>query len=454
MTNLIDVLINAKWLGGGATSEAGDDLRDLGDDAAKTAVEMAALKQRSAGLNRVLAHLGEEVSSGSLTLEEATEQYQEFTATLTDMKIAAPKAGAGLGQLIPIAGAVTAALAVSAVAAKKLYAAVEEGANLDLVQRRFERTAASIGLTGETLSSDFRYVTQSMISDSEAMALSTDLMAQGLATTHDEVVRLTGVTTELEINIAQLINALTEKTTTQFDIMGISVDGFEEKVAKLEAAGIDADEAFRWAFIEQAEEQIERIGSRAETAAGQLDILNATWANTKDEVKLAVLEGFRPLIEDISGGILAMAALDKATRDARLAIGDLAGQKAAVNDFAAALEILRGDDDDPKTFRAQSEALRDFAATLIITGQTVEEQQQILRDFGFTFEDTVLGQRVVLEGYETSWDTVTDAVVAFRLEAQASYDTWRRLGDYSIDFDKVRRWKILPRRSRLSILIS
>lgn len=433
MTNLIDILISAAWTGSGSVGAAGRDLRQFGDNAAKSSVEMAVAREKASALKFVLGELGKEVVHGNMSVEEATKVYKEAAESLGLMAEEAPKASVGFGGLALKATAVAATLTAAAIAGKKFYSFIRQGAELELVVARFDRLAISIGTTGDALRRDLSVSVQGLVSDMDAVALATDLMALGLVNSHDEAVRLSSIAVQLDFNLTQLEQTLTQQSTSGFDALGISVDGFEEKVRKLEQAGHDADEAFELAFVRQAEEQIERVGSRAETTAGQLDVLSTAWEDTANEMKLALLVGLIPFIESASEGILAVYALRKGVRDAERAVGDLAAQKAAVKDFSEALATLRGDKDKPFMGPQEHKALADFAARLAATGRTVAEQQEILRSFGFGFEESLFGLQIVLKGYKTDWDSVTESIAQSRLEAQASYGDWRRHRDFVIE---------------------
>ena len=77
----------------------------------------------------------------------------------------------------------------------------------------------------------------------EAMALAADLLALGLAKNSDEAVRLAKVQSGLGMDMNQLV-LLTNQTTMRFDALGVSVDGFDEKVKQLKATGMSTNEAF------------------------------------------------------------------------------------------------------------------------------------------------------------------------------------------------------------------
>jgi hypothetical protein len=146
-----------------------------------------------------------------------------------------------------------------------------------------------------------------MMSDAELVASAGDLMALGLAKSHDEVVRLTSVAGALGMNMNQLVLALTNQTTARFDQLGVSVDGFDAKVKKLKETGLSASDAFKEAFLQQAEEQIEKVGSAADQAIGSFNRLEAAAANFSNSLKsdlspvaAKAADGMAELIENLT----------------------------------------------------------------------------------------------------------------------------------------------------------
>jgi len=216
----------------------------------------------------------------------------------------------------------------AAYAAKKAFDFAKEGAELEFVVGKFDRLAKSIGTTGTALERDLRIATRGTISDMELIAGATDFMALGLAKTHDEAVRLTRISAALGMNMNQLVLTLTNQTTMRFDALGIAVDGFDEKVKKLEASGMRADLAFKFAFMEQAEEQIARLGERADAAAGSFDRLDASWKNFMDTAKQS-LGQLAPLVDYLAANAkiqfaFSIGALDPLTKkflEGQLALG-------------------------------------------------------------------------------------------------------------------------------------
>lgn len=203
---------------------------------------------------------------------------------------------AAMGNIAMVGGVVAGAL----FAAKKVMDFGREGAQLDYAAGKFDRLAASIGTTSEALLRDLKDATRGTISDMELMAGTGDLLGLGLAKSHDEAVRLSKVVGGLGMNMNQLVLTLTNQTTMRFDALGVSVDGFEEKVNQLKAAGMSASDAFKEAFLQQAEGQLAKIGSAADTDAGKFARLDATIKNLGDSFKRKLAPAMAEVAENLT----------------------------------------------------------------------------------------------------------------------------------------------------------
>ena len=177
------------------------------------------------------------------------------------------------------------------------YGVMREGAELEFTQRRFDLLSDSIDTTAILLRGDLRDATRGLYSDAQLMADAGDMMALGLAKTHDEALRLATVAGALNMNMNQLTLTLTNMTTMRFDTLGVSVDGFKERVKELEAAGLSADAAFKEAFLQQAEAQIEKVGAAADTTLGSFMRLEAGVQNLGDSLKAEMAEAFEPFVK-------------------------------------------------------------------------------------------------------------------------------------------------------------
>jgi len=223
-----------------------------------------------------------------------------FDTVARDLSKINETAGKGGTQWTELRSAVD--LAVGGLRQVKQYAgqawdALKDAAELDKTNQRFDRLAASIGTTGDALREDLHNAIGGLMSDAQQVGLASDLMSLGLAKTQEEAVRLSNVAGQLGMNIGQMVLTLTNQTTMRFDSLGLMVDGFDEKLEMLEGQGLSTDEAFKWAFIEQAEDQIERVGSVADTAAGKLLTLENKYNDLVNRVKQDALEAAEPGIE-------------------------------------------------------------------------------------------------------------------------------------------------------------
>jgi hypothetical protein len=192
----------------------------------------------------------------------------------------------GLGNITRTIAGVTGAAAVMGATMQQIFAFGKAGAELEYAQGKFDNLSASIGTTSDALKNDLRSATKGLVADSELVASAGDFMALGLAKTHDEVVRLTRVAGALGMDMNQLVLTLTNQTTMRFDALGVSVDGFDEKVQKLKDSGMDAGAAFKEAFLQQAEEQIGKIGDKADSSVASFARMETAVKNAGDAIKM------------------------------------------------------------------------------------------------------------------------------------------------------------------------
>ncbi len=184
----------------------------------------------------------------------------------------------GLNQAVQLASQAGQAI-------KALYGTIKEGAAMDFAVEKFDRLAESIGTTSNALMGDLRTATRGMSSDMDLVAMSSNIMSLGLMTTHDDVVRLSKVASALGMDMNQLVLTLANKTTMRFDQLGVAVAGFEDKVQALQDAGMSADAAFSKAFLQQAEEQVSKVGEAADSSIGSFQQMETVITNLSNEFK-------------------------------------------------------------------------------------------------------------------------------------------------------------------------
>lgn len=182
-------------------------------------------------------------------------------------------------------------------AGKQVFDFAKEGAQLEYASIKFDRLSTSVGTFSNILLNDLRAATRGLYSDSELLASAGDLASLGLAKSHDEIVRLSTVASGLNMNMNQLVLTLTNQTTMRFDALGVSTDGFKEKMEELEKQGYSTDAAFKEAFLQQAEAQLEKVGHAADSSIGSFMRLEAQWKNISDAFKEDFAKTLLPLVD-------------------------------------------------------------------------------------------------------------------------------------------------------------
>jgi hypothetical protein len=267
----------------------------------------ASIGADTSGLQRGLKDAETQISKTAQGIEKSGESFN-FAAMAT-----------GFNQALEIVNKLGDAIS-------KAYAAAKEGAAMEYAAVKFDNLSRSIGTTSDLLLGDLKSATRGMMSDAQLMGSAGDLMALGLAKSHDEAVRLTNVAGALGMNMNQLVLTLTNQTTMRFDALGVSVDGFKEKVKGLEDAGMSANDAFKEAFLQQAEDQIARVGSIAETSAGKLMMMESAFTNLGDALKLQLattFAEFAPVITELGDSMTENIRVGQDYKDTMNAIQNL-----------------------------------------------------------------------------------------------------------------------------------
>lgn len=182
---------------------------------------------------------------------------------------------------------------------KQAYDFVREGAQIEYNALKFDRLAESIGTTGEALETELFDAMDGLVSRTDAVAAATDFMGLGLAKTQDKAVRMASVSAQLSMDLNELVLTLTNQTTRRFDQLGVSVEGFDERLQALKDSGMDVNDAFTEAFLQQAEAQIERVGSVSDTTLGKMQKLEAGFDNLKTMALEFAVDAAEPMIDSI-----------------------------------------------------------------------------------------------------------------------------------------------------------
>jgi hypothetical protein len=311
--------------------------------------EQLAAGRASDALARRSRELTQAVQRGELTTREAGRAFRTFANEQLVAVKSTQSLGTRLQGLLPKIALLTTGVVGFGIVAKTAFDFAKQGAQLEYAELRFNRLASSIGTTGDALEKDLRKATRGLLSDAQLMASAGDLMALGLVKTHDQAVRLTNVAAQLGMNMNQLVLTLTNQTTMRFDALGVSVDGFKERLEALEAQGLSTNEAFTEAFLQQAEDQIRRVGGIADTSAGSFMQFEAAVANAGDELKRSFLPAIEPLITFLTLYLRAFGDANRATEEggptyrraamAQAAYTRVVAEQTAAQDAALATQI-------------------------------------------------------------------------------------------------------------------
>ena len=176
-------------------------------------------------------------------------------------------------------------------AISKAYAAAKEGAAMEYAAVKFDNLSRSIGTTSSALLADLRSAVKGTMSDMELMAGASDMLALGLAKSHDQAVRLTAVAGALGWNMDQLTQTITNETTMRLDSLGLSLESVKGRYEALKAAGIDGQQAMTQALIEAGEAMVNLQGHIGDTALGAFQKMEASQANFFATLKADLAEG-------------------------------------------------------------------------------------------------------------------------------------------------------------------
>jgi hypothetical protein len=173
----------------------------------------------------------------------------------------------GLAEGAVVAGAAYFAVAA---AARKAYAALQQGVELQTTTERFGKLATQINSTSDALLGKLRAATQNTIPDMQLMAAASEVMFARLAENEDQAARLTAVMASLGWDTGKVASAFSGLNETRLNALGLSIDEVKQKQSELISQGMDMASAYREAIIQAGEARLEVNGiSEAEQSFKQ-----------------------------------------------------------------------------------------------------------------------------------------------------------------------------------------
>lgn len=185
-------------------------------------------------------------------------------------------------------------------AAQLAWDTLSEGAALADARGDFADLAAEIGSTADAMQGELMAAAGGLKTSAELIGESSELMGLGLGLTKEQIVDLSLVAAELELDMGAMGDAINTGSTRALKEFGFNVQEVKARVAELREEGHSLNEAMALAMIEAGEEKIQRVGARSEESAGQLEILANVVEEVQNEFARGAAEGFASSLERIS----------------------------------------------------------------------------------------------------------------------------------------------------------
>lgn len=321
---------------------------------------------------------------------------RQASADVKSLEKSAKTAGSGIvggfRAALPAIAAAGAAMGALALAAKGAWTAFQEGAQLSLIEDRFNRLAESIGSTADVMLGKLKEATSGMMSDANLMASATDIMSLGLAKTEEDTIRLATVVGTLGWDMQQVILTFANNSKMRLDALGLSVEEVTGRAKELEAAGMDMDRAFDLAVIEAGEKRIQLLGNTADSTAGKIKQLTVVWENARNAFNQAFAEGVATQFEMMTGSVMAYGvAIEGVATGAGKVLSRIITHPIFTNPIFRDLMIMGMEEmvEQAQAERA-AQALSAINGDMAQLGQTMDEQRRKAQNYSRIFDDIAI----------------------------------------------------------------
>jgi hypothetical protein len=258
----------------------------------------------NARLASAAASVTKKYQDGKISTDEARKSLEKLRREMKENEQASmsmgEKMGAAFKEVGPALAGFAAGVFVLKQAGEKMYEFGRQVAELEYTASMFDRLTGSINESSDIMMVKLRQATGYTLSDMNAMASATDFLSLGLAKNGDQAIRLSRVSGQLGMDMNQLVLTLTNQTKARFDQLHVSVAGFDERLQKLKDSGMDVNDAFTEAFLQQAEMQIENVGSILDEDISSFMKFEAALSNLADRTKREWSPVFAELADDIA----------------------------------------------------------------------------------------------------------------------------------------------------------
>lgn len=343
------------------------------------------------------------------------------------------KSSFSVGKLGLALGAAGAAAGATVVAFDRVWAAMKEGAALDLARRQFDALSASIGTTGRALEQDLAAAAGGLVPTAKLVADASAIMNQKLARSHDGVVRLAAVAGKLNWDMQVLGLTIANQSTMRLDSLGLAIEDVIPRVNALKASGMAAQEAFLFAVLEAGEAKVRLFGDTSDTTAAKIARMETAWANFVDRLKVGAAN---------VGGVV-LDVVERAAREQRVVREALAqgivdqegytalfselGAEGAVDHLERRLQMRAVTDAERAEVLRYGELLANIRREAHLPVVSPRQQRAIL-NYGENLRfleragrEAATAQRALAEAQEAAAEAAAQASAAARSKAEAGY---------------------------------
>ena len=208
----------------------------------------------------------------------------------------------------------------------QVFKTIERGAEIELVEQRFNNLARTINTTGPSLMAALTEVSSGMQSRFQLMEGAVKFTTLGFAENEQQAARLVNVASQLNWNMNQVVLTMANLSWRRLDSLSLSIDAVRSRMNQLREAGMTTQQAFREAVILEGEAKVTTYGDVALTTAGKINMLKASWNNFKDAIATAAVEKASDDIANLADSSkLAASGFDLLAQSIGTAIGSLGG---------------------------------------------------------------------------------------------------------------------------------
>ena len=281
----LDYFIRTIWQGGQGISEAMRSIGGLGQTAKQTDLQMAVARRNTLDYRKAMRALAKDVQAGKISMEAAEGRLKSMRQELGISEGQTRKSGLRWIELKSKIDLASQAFDTVRQVAAEAWQIVGEGAQLQLAEARFEKLAATIGTSSDSILEKFGAATGGMMTNAQMVASASQIISLNLADNETDVVRLGNVVGQLGLDMQQVIMTFANDSKMRLDALGLSITDVEERTKGYTDAGVEASKAFDLAVLDALEAKLELVGSAAGTTAGAMQRLEVGWTNITDTGK-------------------------------------------------------------------------------------------------------------------------------------------------------------------------